>query len=418
MSSCRRQSHSQLETRMNRPLAVTAAVLIQTVLGSFYAWSVFVPVLKSEGGLSSAQTQIVFGVMIGVFTVTMAIAGRVLDRVGPRWVASFGGLIYGSGYALASMSEVSFLSLLLNVGVLAGVGIGCGYVSALSTCVRCYPERKGLVTGLAVSGIGLGSVLVSLVSGRVLSAGVDVLTLFLWLGVASGVLILLAASVLRFPPTPDLGPPRTHPRSLLVDALRSGAFWTASTGIFAGTFAGLLVIGNLKPMGLSVGIEYATATMAVSGFAVGNTLGRLVWGSLFDRWRFAVLPVSLTLLGGSILLLPFAGSLPGGFALMSLLVGLCFGACFVVYAALIASEFGPDRLAEVYPLVFLFYGMAAVVGPPVGGWLYDGSGSHTGGVIVAATVAVGGAAAVIVLRQLGRRPSRRRQPAVVLVTQT
>jgi OFA family oxalate/formate antiporter-like MFS transporter len=366
---------------LNRYAIVAAAIVIQTLLGSFYAWSVFVPSLESVGGMTATQSQLIFGVMIGVFTVCMLVGGRLLEPLGPRRLVLVSGLLYGGGYYLASFTGGAFVPLLACIGGLAGAGIGAGYVSCLAVCVRWFPERKGLISGLAVAGIGGGSVLVSQVGKVMLDAGLDALAIFGWLGLIYGLTILALALVLRFPPSTNPAAATLIPLGQLS---RSRTFWLASVGIFAGTFAGLLVIGNLKPIGLSKGVTAEAAVLAVATFAIGNTLGRLIWGWAFDRFGFAVVPASLALLGVSIALLAATGLAPALFVPIAVLVGLCFGACFVLYAALIAAGFGPERVGQVYPVVFLFYGLAALVGPPAGGWLYEITGTHLSGIWLAA----------------------------------
>jgi OFA family oxalate/formate antiporter-like MFS transporter len=372
---------SESELLVNRHAIVAAAIIIQTLLGSFYAWSVFVPSLEAAGGLTATESQLVFGVMIGVFTVCMVAGGQWLERIGPRRLVLASGLLYGGGYYLASHTGAAFVPLLVCIGGLAGAGIGLGYVSCLSVCVRWFPERKGLITGLAVAGIGGGSVLVSFAGGALLERGHDALTIFGWMGLIYGVVIVALALVLRFPPTTTASAATPIP---IAELGRSRIFWLASAGIFAGTFAGLLVIGNLKPIGLSAGVTTQAAVVAVAVFSVGNTLGRLVWGWAYDRWGFATLPVSLLLLGLSIALLVVTEPVPGLFVPVAVLVGLCFAACFVLYAALIAAGFGPERVGQIYPLVFLFYGLAAIAGPPAGGWLYEVTETHQAGIWLAA----------------------------------
>ncbi len=376
---------------MNRYVIVAAAIVVQTLLGSFYAWSVFVPSLQQAGGMTAFQSQIVFGVMIGIFTVCMVVGGRLLDRLGPRLLVLAAGLLYGGGYHLASHTGAAFWPLLACIGGLAGAGIGFGYVSCLALCVRWFPERKGLVTGLAVAGIGGGSVLVSQIAGPLLEGGTGALMVFRWMGLVYGVVIVGLALVLRFPPASS--PAATAPVPL-GQLARNRTFWLASVGIFAGTFAGLLVIGNLKPIGLGKGVGVEAAVLAVAAFAVGNTLGRLVWGWAYDRFGFAVVPTSLLMLGASIASLAAVGQAPGLFVPLATGVGLCFGACFVLYAALIAGGFGPERVGQVYPIVFLFYGLAAVVGPPAGGHLQDLTGSHLAGIWLATAMTWAGGLAL------------------------
>jgi OFA family oxalate/formate antiporter-like MFS transporter len=102
-------------------------------IGSVYAWSVFVPELKTVYGFSTAQTQLVFGVLTAIFPTTMIFAGRVERRIGSRPLTALAALFFGSGYLLAGFSGGLFAGVLLGIGVLAGIGTGFGYLAALTT---------------------------------------------------------------------------------------------------------------------------------------------------------------------------------------------------------------------------------------------------------------------------------------------
>jgi OFA family oxalate/formate antiporter-like MFS transporter len=152
--------------------------------------------------------------------------------------------------------------------------------------------------------------------------------------------------------------------------------------MFCGTFAGLLVVGNLKPMALSQGLGSATATLAISVFALGNAMGRIGWGQVHDRLgtRPTVF-LSLAFLGASMLLflLPPA---PLPVLAAVLLTGIGFGGCFVVYASSVVELFGMGLFPRLYPICFLWYGLAALIGPPLGGLMADVTGSYGASIVL------------------------------------
>ena len=144
-----------------RYIILIASVVIQICLGGIYAWSELVPALEETVGLSIAQTQIIFGCLFGVFTVSMVLAGKLLYRFGPRVLAGVAGLFFGAGYLVASYSGGSFPLMLLGISLLAGIGTGTGYVCPLTTCMKWFPNHRGLVTGISMAGFGGGAVLLS-----------------------------------------------------------------------------------------------------------------------------------------------------------------------------------------------------------------------------------------------------------------
>jgi MFS transporter, OFA family, oxalate/formate antiporter len=364
-------------------IILLASVVIQVCLGGIYAWSTLVPDLVETVGLTVTQTQVIFGCLFGVFTLSMVFAGRLVERWGPRAVASAGGLFFATGYLVASRSDGSFPLMLLGISLLAGIGTGAGYVCALTACMKWFPDRKGLVTGISMAGFGGGAILLSALAGYLLSSGVHVLTVFQWIGLAYGAAILIAALVLRFPAARQTAQAPTAPA---LDRLVRDPFFVALVlGMFCGTFAGMLVIGNLTPMALAVGIPALPAAAAVSVFAIGNAAGRIAWGWIADRTSEWMIPVKLAALGLPLALLAGVGT-AAPFIAVSFAIGFGFGACFVLYAAQVATRYGLSSVAAIYPLVFLAYGAAGIMGPSLGGWLYDQTLSYRPGIVLACCV--------------------------------
>jgi len=349
-----------------------AVILIQTCLGGLYAWSAFVPSLRADFGYTAGQTQLVFGLAIAAFTLAMVFAGRLLIPWGPRRVALLGGLLFACGHLTSSASAGQYVWLLAGSGLLSGSGIGFGYVAALTTGMQWFPMRKGLVAGMAVAGFGAGAILLSSLTTVLLRNGHKVLDIFQIVGLGYGAAVCLAAAFLFRPPFVAGGRGHMALKAILQDRV----FWALATGIFCGTFSGLLVIGSLKPIGMDGGATSGTATAAISLFALGNASGRLAWGWLFDRFGYPVIPLSLVFQGATLTLLLVARCAPSAFSASAFMVGFGFGACFVVYAAQVALRYGAVHVASVYPLVFLAHGVAGITGPPLGGFLYDCTRSY------------------------------------------
>jgi len=351
-----------------------------------YAWSVFVPSLVGDHGLSTTQTQAVFGTTIAVFTAVMIYSGRLVERRGPRLPALIAGALYCAGYLIAAVSGAHVLGLFAGVGVLAGAGIGMGYVCPLTVSIKWFPQHKGLVTGITVAGFGGGAVVLSAAVSQMSAAGVTVPSMFLIIGLTYGVAIAAAGLLLSTPATSTA----EHRPVSVRHVVHGWLFWALVLGMFAGTFAGLLVIGNLKPLGLDEGFSETAATAAISALALGNAVGRVTWGWLHDRFGRALLPVSLVALAAAVVALRFAGS-DLAFIVSSAAVGFGFGSCFVLYAAEIADKWTSAAVGAVYPLVFLAYGVSGVVGPVTGGRLFDATGSYDLAIVISAVLTSGSA---------------------------
>ncbi len=355
----------------NRWVVLGAGILIQIIFGGIYAWSTFTPHLIQNYNLTKGECGFIFGLTIGIFTLAMTFAGRLLTKKGPRLTAVIGSALFLAGYFLASMSGGSFILMLLSIGVIAGSGIGFGYVCPLSVGMKWFPKNKGLVTGVAVAGFGGGAVLLSSVADHFIQSGMDVMLFFRWFSIVAGILLIVASMFLS---EPENGEEKQEDKEEKTSIFNL-PFGINTLGMFAGTFAGLLIIGNLTPIVIKAGLSQAQAVVMISVFAIGNAIGRVTWGQIYDKLGNRAIPLSLG--SFAIFCTLFLLPLPQVFMFISVaLMGFGFGANFVVYASAISGYFGVEAFARLYPLCFLAYGIAGITGPGAGGFIADQTGSY------------------------------------------
>ncbi|MFZ1947119.1 MAG: MFS transporter, partial [bacterium] len=231
----------------NRWWIVFAAVIIQLCLGAIYAWSVFRIPLQDQLGISATRASLPFSIVLIFFALATVLGGRLQDKMGPRRVAILGGVLLAIGMMLASRSH-SIGMLILSYGIISGIGIGFAYVCPISAGVKWFPDKRGLITGLAVAGFGAGGFFVAplaagLISGtpyKLLGAAlfglpkIGVFQTFLVLGIAYLVLIVVGGLILRNPPAgyvPAGWTPQAAAASKqavhysCTDMLSTGQFW-------------------------------------------------------------------------------------------------------------------------------------------------------------------------------------------------
>lgn len=366
--------------RKNAIQTVVAAVIIMLSLGSIYAWSIYVPGLVNDFGYSTSQTQLVFGVFIAVFTIAMVFGRQLLSRFGGKKLAIISATIYTLGYLLVGAFGLSFPVLLSGISIFAGIATGFGYLISISIPIEWYPGKKGLITGLVSAGFGGGAIVESLVVQQLFSAGVSLHDVFLIVGVSKGCMLLVAAFFISRPVSKQ----QISELVPLPRLLRDFHFQRLFIGIFTGTFAGLLVIGNLKPIGEQFPIDETTLVLGITVFSVANFSGRLFWGWLNDMVSGNILiPLSLIMMGVFTLLTGILTLGPFLYLLLSFLVGFSFGANFVIYAKETAQVYGLSNLGKIYPFVFLGYGISGIAGPFTGGSLHDVFGGYQNPALVA-----------------------------------
>ena len=353
---------------------LVASIFMQMCLGGIYAWSVFVPILKDTFSFSTAQTQIVFGITIISFSITMIPAGRLQDKYGPKIIGAIGGLLYGAGFLVGSFETGSFHEILVGIGLVSGVGIGFGYVCPLATCIKWFPEHKGLVTGISVAGFGAAAIILTGIVKYLSANGATIQFIYRFLALLYGSIIFLSALLLNVPAKKPVTAAQNSDLSMRF--FFEPLFWALFIGMFSGTFSGLLVIGNLNPIGKSFNFHCASASAGISFFAAGNAIGRILWGRIFDAIGRQSIPVSLIAISVSAAFFLFNLNSALIYYIICFIIGFSFASCFVLYAAEVAVSFGSNRLGSIYPFIFLSYGFSAITGPPLGGWIHDITGMY------------------------------------------
>ncbi len=388
---------------MNRWLVVVGALLIQLCLGAIYAWSVFTPELRkavADGGFgfSATQTQVVFAVGLATFAVVMVLAGRWQARSGPRIVALSGGFLLGLGYVLAKFIGMSFWGQVLSIGLVGGAGIGLAYVCPIAVGMKWFPDKKGLITGLAVAGFGFGALIWIKLAGSWghLIENMGVLNVFGLYGVIFFVTVTLGSLVMVYPPAGWLPEGWTPPTKadgsskelgvsmLPAQMLRTPQFYKLWVMFIFSALAGLMTIGIIKLFGMDalqeggMSLEQASATagtaMAVF-YSLANGIGRIAWGSISD-WigRKHSLFIMTGIQGIMMLLFYFMGGTAALLYLGAALVGFNFGGNFALFPTATADYFGTTNIGQNYGWMFTAYGVGGIVGPIMAGAFRD-SGS-------------------------------------------
>src|SRR4029077_16208028 len=183
----------------NRWGIALAGFLMQVALGAVYAWSVFRNPLTKQFGWSIAQVTWTFTICIFVLGVSAFFGGLWLNKKGPRVVALTAGVLYGLGVFLASFSADKLWWLYLSYGVIGGIGLGFGYIVPIAVLVKWFPDRRGLITGIAVGGFGAGALITAPVATRLIQS-VGVLHTFAYLGIAFLVVTVVSGAFMKNPP--------------------------------------------------------------------------------------------------------------------------------------------------------------------------------------------------------------------------
>jgi OFA family oxalate/formate antiporter-like MFS transporter len=273
----------------NRWGIALAAVLMQICLGAVYGWSVFKKPLMGAEHWAETSVQLNFTLAILFLGIGTIIGGLWQDKVGPRKVASVAGILYGVGYVLSgyAASHHSLNALYLGYGVLAGIGMGMGYICPVATLVKWFPDKRGLMTGVAVCGYGFGAAIMSpFAAWEIIHYGLS--TTFLTLGIAYLVVVVAAAQLYANPPQ-DWRPAGWEPRSAVAkaastydftvgEALGTWQFYLLFLLLFLNVSAGIMIISQASPMAQEmVGMTVLKAAGMVGLISLCNGFGRVFW---------------------------------------------------------------------------------------------------------------------------------------------
>lgn len=380
---------SEVSSTRNLGWRVTLAGLgINLALGILYTWSVISRGVPEEWGWSQADKSWPYAVACLVFCLVMVPAGRIQDRLGPRFAASVGGVLVGIGMIIASLTTTP-LGYVVGFGLLSGAGIGFGYASATPPAVKWFPAKKtGMIAGIVVSGFGLASVYAAPLS-QWLIGRFGLATAVMALGVAFLIVVVGLAQLLEPPPgdwRPEGSPaPKTTaggPKEdyLPREMLRTWQFYVLWFMYACGAGAGLMIISKLAQIA-SVQAGIALGFVLVAVLAIGNGAGRIVAGTASDKigrkasfliafvlQAFLIFALSQTA-EGSFLASPFV------MAVISALIGANYGANLALFPSVTKDYYGLKNFGVNYGLVFTAWGVGGFMLALLAGRVFDQSGS-------------------------------------------
>src|SRR6201998_4294264 len=334
-----------------------AGFLMQMALGAFYAWSGFYAPLRNHFHWSGEEVTFTFTVSIFVLSVACFFGGLWMNKKGPRVVALTGGFLYGLGVFLASFSANKLWWLYLSYGVIGGIGVGFAYIVPIAVLVKWFPDRRGLITGLAVGGFGAGALVVAPLATRLIQS-VGVLHTFAYLGIAYLVITMGTGNFMQNPPTgwkPEGWVPsvtqsaqRAGKDYTLGEALRTWQWWALWLLLFLNTCAGISIISQESPMFQEIGKASVIVAAGMVGIvAIGNAAGRVFWAWVSDtitrRWTFVTM---FLLQVGLFWLLPNLSSV-AILTVVSFIVLMCYGGGFGTMPAFTADYFGAENVGPI-----------------------------------------------------------------------
>jgi MFS transporter, OFA family, oxalate/formate antiporter len=357
---------------------LVAAFLMQLLLGVIYTWSIFRGPLTQLHGWTKAETITPYRYSLLTFAAGMIVGGLWQDRKGPRIVASVGGFLLGTGCLLAAFLGGSLTGLVFSYGIVAGFGLGFAYVTPVATCIKWFPENRGLVTGFCIMGVGVGPLvfapLIEDLVGKNPSQFVTTIPrTFVILAIIFYVGVIGTAQFYEVPPShfpsnnarSESGQtPRVEmPTSLMLGTWQFYGIWIV---YFLAASVGVTAIGqaSLFLQEMAPGNEIISAGTALGILSVFNGLGRFVWGAVSDRISRRTAGVAMCALS----LVACLGFLQSGRGFWLLVTGLSlaafsYGGYIAVIPSWVADYYGPKSFGANYGFMVTAWGICGFVVP-------------------------------------------------------
>ncbi len=394
-------------------MIAAAAVVMQICLGAAYGWSVFVQPLIRMTGWTLTQVSLNFTLAIAFLGVGTIIGGLWQDRVGPRMVATVAGIVYGVSYLLAGYfaSAQSLWEMYFSYGILGGIGMGMGYITPVATITKWFPDRRGLMTGVAVAGYGAGALIMSpFAAESILARGVP--ATFAILGVVYLILVVAAAQFYSNPPA-GWRPAGWEPTGSVAkaastydftvgEAMRTRQFWMLWLMLFLNVSAGIMIISQASPMAQQlVNMTPVAAAGMVGLISIFNGAGRVFWAWVSDSiGRARVYFLLYAIQAVIFFLLPSLKNVTL-FSAAFAIIGLCYGGGFGTMPSFTADFFGSRYMGGIYGWILLAWGAGAIPSPILIAALRQNTGRYDQAIYIVAVVMV----VAIALPLLVRRPA-------------
>ncbi|WP_322412608.1 OFA family MFS transporter, partial [Clostridium perfringens] len=275
---------------------VLGTIITQLGLGTIYTWSLFNQPLVNKFGWELSKVALTFSITSFALAFSTLFAGKLQEKLGIRKLISIVGIIMGAGLMLTSkVTSVSMLYVM--VGLIVGAADGIAYITTLSNCIKWFPEKKGLISGISVGAYGAGSLVFKYINASLInSKGVSVA--FLYWGVIVMILVFTGAQLLKDAASEAVSANNiTKENNFTVsEMLKTRQAYLLFTVFFTACMSGLYLIGIVKDIGVQLaGLEPTVAASAVAMVAIFNTSGRIILGALSDKvGRLKVLVFTLT----------------------------------------------------------------------------------------------------------------------------
>lgn len=392
-------------------VVVFSGMCLNLALGVLYAWSVFgkqftEAIDKGGFGWTKTEAALPYTIAIAFFALMMVPAGRLQDKIGPKVVATTGAILTATGLIVTSFSSPdNIFPALIGFGALAGTGFGLGYAAATPAAIKWFsPDKKGLITGIVVSGFGLAPVYIAPLS-KYLLTNYGINGSFKIIGIAFAFVTIFVAQFITNPVLPNVSGVKKM-ESILTrkdfswdEMLKTKSFYLLWIEYACAATAGLMIIGHLaKIVAVQSNNTIKIGFLFVALLAIFNAAGRLIAGIVSDKIG-RIKTIFLVCITQAVVMFFFSNfSTILQFTIGSAVVGFSYGACLSLFPSTTADYWGTKNLGFNYGIMFTAWGVGGVLGPLLAGKIADMNGNYSVAYLIASSLMIFAAALTFITK--------------------
>lgn len=393
-----------------RIITLIAGAFIYLSIGLIYAWSIFVKPLEAEFGWNRTETSLTFTISMICFCIGGVISGIMLKKKSGRFIIMMSAILLAAGFLLSSRVE-TLAGIYISYGVFCGLGVGLAYNANISTVIKWFPDKVGLVSGILLMCFGGGGLILgSIASSLIVSMGFR--TTFVVLAVTFAVILFIGGIFIKPPGENDVLPEKKIKSKgsesfgmevSTMDMLKRKSFWLYFCWSSVLTGAGLAVIGHAAVAAQDIGATVEKAVLIMGIVSVSNGVGRVLVGLIFDRFgrKISIIWSNATMvIAFGLLLLAVSNQNITVFVMGAVVIGLAYGSVPPTNAAYVNLFYGTKN----YALNFSVMNTAIIPGSLLGPLLAGAIKTATGSYFDAFAIILGMAAVAYLLQLAIKRP--------------
>lgn len=374
-----------------------AGLCINLTLGVLYSWSVIKKALVHDWQWTNSDASLPYTVAILVWAIAVLFAGRMQDKIGPRKVVTLGAALTGGGLIISSFTT-NVAALTIAFGILVGTGIGFAYSAVTPPALKWFhPSKKGMVTGIVVSGMGLASLYIAPIT-TVLLEKYGISKSFLILGLFILVVAVPVAQLIKNPPAGYVPPqPKNEVKKVVKtqtsknfetkEMIKTKQFYFLWIMFALSSSAGLMIIGNIATIAKTQA-NWDNGFYLVGLLAIFNAFGRLAAGFTSDKiGRLNTMMIVFVIQGVNMVLFASYTS-PVWISIGTALAGIGYGSLLSLFPTVVADYYGVKNFGFNYGVMYTAWGISGTIGPIIAGIVVDKTGAYNLAYIISAALLV------------------------------